>query len=69
MKNDVKVVIHRDEQMISAERGMNCLGRALMRRRSNQELQGMRMMEDISTANNSRIWLHDAADMTTVHIG
>ena len=63
---EVNVNIQRDGQMRRAERGMNCVGRALMRRRSSQELQGMRMTEHISTANNNWAWIHDDSGMTGV---
>ena len=64
--HEVNVDTQRDEHMRRAERGMNCAGRALMRRRSSQELQGMRMTEHISTANNNWAWIHDDSGMTGV---
>ena len=54
IRNDDKVVTQRAEQRTHEKRGIKCVGKALTRRSSIQELQGMRMTDDISTTRSSR---------------
>ena len=54
ISDEVNVVPHSDVHIHSAELGMKYVGMALMRRSSSQELQGIRIDDDISTARSNR---------------
>ena len=64
IRNDEKVVTQRAEQRTHEKRGIKCVGKALTRRSSIQELQGMRMTDDISTTRSSRYWLQETIGIT-----